>query len=161
MSCVIKCKNCDEFFSTDDLKPHVCKQYQSMIMQRPERNQTNEEPLKSAFDDVQESPTGSLRMNSGKSQTNEIDPSFILGMGAVLEKSRQKYPRGNWQKGNFYSVPWDSLQRHLLAWQQGEKIDSESGLSHLHHAALNLMMLAHYEENFPEFDDRLFKKGKK
>lgn len=106
------------------------------------------------------STTGSLRFNSGKSQTNEIDPSFILGMGQVLEKSRQKYPRGNWQKGNNYSVPWDSLQRHLLAWQSGEKCDSESGLPHLHHAALNLMMLAYYEENYPEMDDRLFKKGK-
>lgn len=104
------------------------------------------------------SPTGSLRFNTGKSQTNEISPKFLLAMGAVLEKSRQKYPRGNWEKGNDYSVPYDSMMRHLLAWQSGEGKDPESGLSHLAHAALNLMMLHYYEENYPEFDDRIFKK---
>lgn len=107
------------------------------------------------------SPTGSLRFNSGKPQSNEISPKFLLDMGAVLEKSRQKYPRGNWAKGNSYSVPFDSMMRHILAWQSGESIDSESGQSHLAHAALNLMMLHYYEEMFPEFDDRIFKKDKK
>lgn len=104
------------------------------------------------------SSTGSLRFNSGKPQCNEISPSFLLDMGAVLEKSRQKYPRGNWEKGNNYSVPYDSLMRHLLSWQSGEKYDKESGLPHLAHAALNLMMLHYYEEHYPEFDDRIFKK---
>lgn len=107
------------------------------------------------------SSTGSLRYNTNKPQTNEISPSFILGMGAVLEKARAKYPRGNWEKGNDYSVPYDSMMRHILAWQSGQKNDSETGLSHLHHAALNLMMLAYYEEHYPEFDDRIFKKDKK
>jgi hypothetical protein len=107
------------------------------------------------------SPTGSLRYNSNKPQCNEISPKFLLDMGAVLEKSRAKYPRGNWEKGNNYSVPYDSLMRHLLSWQSGERYDSESGLSHLAHAALNLMMLHYYEENYPEFDDRIFKKDKK
>lgn len=110
---------------------------------------------------TQQSSTGSLRYNSGKPQLNEISPKFLLEMGAVLEKSRQKYPRGNWEKGNNYSVPYDSMMRHLLAWQSGESIDKESGLSHLAHAALNLMMLHYYESNYPEFDDRIFKKEKK
>jgi hypothetical protein len=105
--------------------------------------------------------TGSLRFNTGKSQTSELDPEFLLGMGRVLEKARQKYPRGNWSLGNNYSVPWDSMMRHLLAWQSGESLDEESGQNHLYHAALNLMMLAHYEQNFPEMDDRIFKKAKK
>jgi hypothetical protein len=107
------------------------------------------------------STTGSLRFNTGKSQTSELDPEFLLGMGRVLEKARQKYPRGNWSLGNNYSVPFDSLMRHLLAWQSGESLDEESGQNHLYHAALNLMMLAHYEQNFPEMDDRIFKKAKK
>lgn len=110
---------------------------------------------------AQESSTGSLRFNSNKPQTNEISPKFLLDMGAVLEKARSKYPRGNWEKGIEYSVPWDSMMRHLLSWQQGERYDKESGLSHLAHAALNLMMLHYYEENYPEFDDRIFKKEKK
>lgn len=111
--------------------------------------------------DLPASPTGSLRFNTGKPQTNEISPEFILDMGRVLAKSREKYPRANWSLGNNYSVPYDSLIRHLLAWQGGEKNDIESGYSHLAHAALNLMMLHYYEERFPELDDRIFKKEKK
>jgi hypothetical protein len=106
-------------------------------------------------------PTGSLRFNTGKPQTSEIDPDFLFGMGRVLEKARVKYPRGNWALGNNYSVPFDSLMRHLLAWQSGESLDSETGENHLYHAALNLMMLAYYEQNFPDMDDRIFKKAKK
>lgn len=106
----------------------------------------------------EKAPTGSLRFNTGKPQTNEINPEFILDMGRVLAKSREKYPRANWALGNSYSVPYDSLMRHLLAWQSGEKNDIESGYSHLAHAALNLMMLHYYEERFPELDDRIFKK---
>lgn len=110
---------------------------------------------------AQESATGSLRYNSGKPQLNELSPRFLLAMGAVLEKARSKYPRGNWEKGNDYSVPYDSMMRHLLSWQSGESNDPESGLSHLAHAALNLMMLHYYEENYPEFDDRIFRKHEK
>lgn len=109
---------------------------------------------------VEASSTGSLRFNTGKPQTSELSPKFLLDMGAVLEKSRAKYPRGNWAKGNDFSVPYDSMMRHILAWQSGEAIDPESGQSHLAHAALNLMMLHFYEENFPQFDDRIFKKDK-
>ena len=111
--------------------------------------------------EAQQSSTGSLRYNTGKPQLNEISPQFLLDMGKVLEKSRQKYPRGNWEKGNNYSVPFDSLMRHLLAWQSGESVDKESGESHLAHIALNLMMLHYYEMNYPEFDDRIFKKKEK
>jgi hypothetical protein len=107
---------------------------------------------------LQVSETGSMRFNKGKPQSSEISPKFLLDMAAVLEKSREKYPRGNWAKGNNYSVPYDSMMRHLLAWQSGESKDIETGLSHLAHAALNLMMLHYYEENFPDMDDRIFKK---
>jgi hypothetical protein len=108
-----------------------------------------------------ESATGSLRYNKGKPQLSEIDPNFLLGIGKVMEKARLKYPRGNWTKGNNYSVPYDSCLRHLMSWQSGEAVDSESGESHLFHAAINIMMLAYYEANFPEMDDRIFKKDKK
>lgn len=108
----------------------------------------------------QASPTGSLRFNKDKPITNEMDPAFLLGIGEVMEKSRAKYPRGNWAKGNDFSVPYDSMMRHLLAFQSGVELDPETNCDHLLHAATNLMFLYHYSKNFPEFDDRLFKKKK-
>jgi hypothetical protein len=105
--------------------------------------------------------TGSLRFNTGKTQTSEIDPSFIIGIGEVLTKSREKYPKANWMRGNDWSVPYESMMRHLMAFQSGEEIDKESGKAHLLHAATNIMFLYYYSQTFPEFDDRLFKKEKK
>jgi hypothetical protein len=105
--------------------------------------------------------TGSLRFNSGKPQTSEIDPEFIIGIAKVLTKSREKYERANWALGNNWSVPYESMMRHLMAFQAGEEFDNESGQHHLLHAATNIMFLYYYSQNFPQFDDRIFKKVKK
>lgn len=107
------------------------------------------------------SSTDSLRFNTGKTQTREIDPAFILGIGEVLTKSREKYTEGNWMKETKYSVPYESLQRHLAAFWSGEEIDKESGSHHLLHCATNIMFLYYHTQNGSETsDDRLFKKKK-
>ena len=103
----------------------------------------------------------SKRYNSGKAQTNEIDPSFILGMAEVLTKSREKYDRANWTLPTNWSTPYDSMMRHIMAFQKGEELDAESGNSHLLHAAVNLMFLYYHSINSPETDDRIFKKENK
>jgi hypothetical protein len=147
----------DEYFDSDEFplciedvkKTGESPDFQEMTKQTEEANKN-----------LVLSKTGSMRFNVGKPQLSELDPQFLLGMGRVLEKARLKYKRGNWALGNNYSVPYDSALRHLLAWQSGESLDSESGQNHLLHCALNIMMLHYYENNFPEMDDRIFK-GKK
>ena len=39
-----------------------------------------------------------------------------------------------------------ALLRHLMAWHNGEKIDKESGLSHLGHVVANAIMLRETEK---------------
>jgi hypothetical protein len=102
----------------------------------------------------------SARHNQGKIQTREIDPDFILGIGEVLTKSRAKYDSFNWQKDTPFSVPYESLFRHLMAFQKGEEYDNETGCHHLLHAATNLMFL-YYHRNNTVMDDRGFKKENK
>lgn len=104
-----------------------------------------------------ESVQKSQRHNKGKIQTREVDPDFILGIGEVLTKSREKYDAFNWQKDTPFSVPYESLMRHLMAFQKGEEIDSESGCHHLLHVATNVMFL-YYHRNNIKMDDRGFKK---
>jgi hypothetical protein len=104
------------------------------------------------------SATGSLRYNNGKVQTREIDPSFILGIGEVLTKSREKYPEMNWALPTKLSTPYESLQRHLLQFWSGEDFDKDSGKHHLLHVATNVMFLYYHVMNSPEGDDRAFKK---
>jgi hypothetical protein len=100
----------------------------------------------------------SQRHNSGKVQTREVDPAFILGIGEVLTKSREKYDAFNWQKPTKLSTPYESLFRHLMAFQMGEDVDKESGKHHLLHCATNLMFMYYHITRNPEFsDDRGFK----
>lgn len=99
----------------------------------------------------------SQRHNTGKIQTREIDPDFILGIGEVLTKSRAKYDAFNWQKDTPFSVPYESLMRHLMAYQKGEEFDKETGCHHLLHIATNVMFL-YYHRNNTKMDDRGFKK---
>lgn len=102
----------------------------------------------------------SKRYNAGKVQLREISPAFILGIGEVLTKSREKYDEMNWAKKTDWSVPYESALRHLMAFQSGEDYDSESGQPHLLHCATNIMFLHYHFLNSPETDNRLFKKKK-
>lgn len=104
----------------------------------------------------------SKRYNSGKVQTREIDPNFILGIGEVLTKSRAKYEHYNWCKPTKLSTPYESMMRHIMAFQSGEDFDKETQSHHLLHAATNLMFMYYHITNNPEdSDDRFFKKDKK
>lgn len=107
-------------------------------------------------------PITSARYNEGKVQTREVDPAFILGIGEVLTKSRAKYDHFNWCKPTKLSTPYESMMRHIMAFQQGEELDKETQSHHLLHAATNLMFMYYHITNNPEeSDDRFFKKDKK
>lgn len=101
-----------------------------------------------------------LRFNTNKTQTREIDPDFIMGIGEVLTACRVKYPEGNWMTPTKYSTSYESLMRHLMAFWSGKDYDEETKKQHLLHAATNIMFLYYQVRNHPEKDDRLFK-GKK
>lgn len=98
------------------------------------------------------------RANEGKSLLHTIHPDFILGIGRISAFGAKKYHSRNWlmAPGMAWSSVYESLLRHLLAWQGGEEVDAESGLSHLLHAAWNLMALYTYsiEEAYAPGDDR-------
>ncbi len=111
--------------------------------------------------DHDEQPVMSQRFNQGKVQTREIDPAFILGIGEVLTKSRAKYDHFNWCKPTKLSTPYESMMRHILAFQSGENFDKETSSHHLLHAATNLMFMYYHIQNNPEeSDDRFFKNTK-
>jgi hypothetical protein len=122
---------------------------------------TSREPLLNILDgeyaEQESKKQTSERHNQGKIQTREIDPDFILGIGEVLTKSRAKYAHFNWQKDTAWSTPYESLMRHLMAFQKGEDYDKESLCHHLLHCATNIMFLYYYTKTQPQNDDRGFK----
>ena len=108
------------------------------------------------------SKTGSVRYNEKKPQLHQVPSELLKGAAESFTLGEAKYGKWNWAKGIEYSVPYDSLLRHLIAWFDGEDNDKETGLNHLKHAASNLAMLMYYVERFEEFDDRpskILKKG--
>jgi hypothetical protein len=109
------------------------------------------------------SDTGSLRYNKGKPEIHQVPPQLVRGAAEGFVYGQQKYGKWNYAKGNNYSVPYDSLRRHLDAFFWEGNIDKESQLHHLKLAAANLAMLMLYVEKFPEMDDRPleFKNDKK
>lgn len=74
---------------------------------------------------------------------------------AVLEFGAKKYAIGNWAKGMPWSVCFSCALSHAFSYANGEKVDKESGLSHLAHLMCNLLFLSTYADTYPEGDDRI------
>lgn len=86
--------------------------------------------------------------DQGKIRPSLIDFNFIEGMAKVLTQAIEKegYKPNNWKKCDDIQRYEDALMRHLIAYYKGEKKDKKSGLSHLHHAACNLMFLEYFND---------------
>lgn len=111
------------------------------------------------FGKAQVSATGSLRYNEGKPPIHQVPYCAIKGMAEVLAYGEHKYGKWNWQKGNQFSVPYDSAQRHLNSFFWECDNDPETKMNHLKHALTNIAMLLYYYENYPEMDDRPIKES--
>lgn len=95
------------------------------------------------------------RHNQDKPRPTLIPPVWTEAMMRVLENGAKKYGVYNWQKGLNYSSVVDSLERHVLAFRNGEDRDKESGEYHMAHVAVNALFLLYYQaKGMIEYDDR-------
>ena len=66
----------------------------------------------------------------------------------ILSFGSKKYGDNSWQQvSEFEDRYYAALMRHLVEWRKGNKIDEESGLSHLSHAMCNLVFLCWNDKN--------------
>jgi len=66
----------------------------------------------------------------------------------ILTFGAKKYSANNWQNVENAKERYEAaLLRHLSAHKKGEKIDNDSGLSHLSHVACNALFLIWFELN--------------
>lgn len=93
------------------------------------------------------------KFDSGKPRVSLLSSDAILEIAKVATMGAEKYSPQNWRGGMKWSRLMDATQRHLLAYNSGNRKDSESGLSHLAHAAWNIMALLEYEANNKGEDD--------
>jgi hypothetical protein len=76
-----------------------------------------------------------------------INPKFVEDMAKVLTMGARKYGVDNYKKANVEErqLYIGAIHRHLNAWQQGKKCDSETEINHLVSVAINAMFLYHFD----------------
>lgn len=95
------------------------------------------------------------RKDDGGKARHDLIPSELLeGVAAVLTFGAEKYGERNWEKGMKWGRPFAALMRHMWAWWRGEKVDPETGFSHLWHAACCIAFLIAFEQRATGVDDR-------
>lgn len=82
-----------------------------------------------------------MKFDTDKLRYDLIPVSATRGLASVLTYGAKKYKPGNWKLVDDKDKYIAALYRHLDAWRDGEKVDEESGLSHLAHAMTNIAFL--------------------
>ena len=98
--------------------------------------------------------TGAVKDNRGKAPIDLLPSKALVAIAQVMAYGTRKYKPHNWRLGLSWGQTYSSLMRHLLAWNDGEEIDPESGLPHLAHAGCQLMFLLEYSQTGTGEDDR-------
>jgi hypothetical protein len=92
--------------------------------------------------------------DDGKTPMNLLSREALEQIAMVMAFGKDKYAAHNWRKGFQWSRPLSAAMRHIMAFNDGEDKDPESGLSHLAHAACCIMFLLEFEKTHKELDDR-------
>lgn len=98
--------------------------------------------------------TEAMKYDGEKVRLDLLPVQPIIEIGKVLTYGARKYEKDNWRKGLEWSRCYAATLRHLFAWQSGETNDPETGLSHLAHAACEILFLLEFARTHPELDDR-------
>lgn len=86
------------------------------------------------------------KADAGKPRWSLLPTGAIAQVVAVLEAGAAKYAPDNWQHvKNPETRYYDAMMRHVDAWRSGERIDPETGLSHLAHAACCVLFLLWFD----------------
>lgn len=97
---------------------------------------------------------GGVKYDTGKPRYDLLPPEGAEAVAAILEFGARKYAARNWEQGMDWSRPFSACMRHLWKWWSGQKVDPDSGRSHLDHAACNIFFLIAYEARGKGTDDR-------
>ena len=97
---------------------------------------------------------GGERKNNNKTRLDLL-PSFAEEQYArVMTYGSTKYAEWNWARGMKWTTVIASLKRHVLAIENGEDYDKETGILHSAHIMCNAAFFTEYYKICPQFDDR-------
>lgn len=97
--------------------------------------------------------------DSKKKDAGKAGGFYLIPRGPLTELARvykigaNKYEARGWEKGIEWSRVFDAMERHILAWLDGEQLDPVDGQHHLASVAWAAFALMEYEKTHPELDD--------
>lgn len=95
-----------------------------------------------------------MKNDDSKVRVELVTTEFIWQVAEVMTLGAKKYEAWNWTKGLPWMRTYAAVMRHMYLWASGEDKDPESGLSHLAHAAANIMFLTTWSRTKKDLDDR-------
>jgi hypothetical protein len=83
--------------------------------------------------------------DTGKAELAHLQFEQLETIARVQDYGAVKYSRDNWKKGSFTRYASAAL-RHIFARLKGERLDPESGLPHLAHAACCILFMMWFDD---------------
>jgi hypothetical protein len=83
-----------------------------------------------------------------------VDPLALWHLARVAGFGGRKYSRGNYMRGYRWSLSYDAMMRHALAFWMGEQNDPETGIPHMAAAGWHCCALISFSERGLGSDDR-------
>jgi hypothetical protein len=99
-------------------------------------------------------PQEALKYDGEKPRMELLPTAPMVEIAKVLTFGAKKYAAHNWRGGFDYSRLVGAAMRHLTAFNDGEDIDPESGLSHIAHLGCCTMFLLEQIQKGTGNDDR-------
>jgi hypothetical protein len=99
-----------------------------------------------------------LHFDAGKPDLSQIPLPALESAAYVFMFGARKYGKDNYRAGMDHRQLIASTLRHVNKWNWGEDSDKESGISHLAHALVDLMILITNIAEKKGSDDRFIKK---
>ena len=94
------------------------------------------------------------KFDAGKPPMGLLSTAALTKIAEVMAFGAQKYSAHQWRSGIEWQRLLDAALRHLLAFNDGQDVDEETGLSHLAHLGCCIMFLLEFEKTHPELDNR-------
>lgn len=98
-------------------------------------------PIELAYQQV----SGGKKFDTHKPDLSLVPRSAIEGMARAFMVGEKKYGRYNFTQGMESHRFIAAAMRHIVAWQDGESLDPETGNHHLWHALASIAMLLECE----------------
>lgn len=101
------------------------------------------------------------KFDTGKPPMDLIPYDALQEVAKVLDFGAKKYAPGNWANGIELSRLIAATERHVGEFKEGRDLDAETGLSHLSHAACEILFAIWMMKHRPDMDNRWIKGVKK